>query len=364
MPAPARSLILLAALACSVPLLLPATAAGELSPSSSEIDFGPVSIGSIANEAVILANYEVEMPTTVQMTNLEAEEPPGQFEVEGAGCEGAVLDEGQTCAIYVTFLPTVTGEAKATLVIENDANPVDVTLQGEGTPEFSIAQSPFDFGSVAPGSRSAAQVFTVTNLGSSAAAIGTAALSGTDAGQFQITADACGETALAQGERCDVGVVFAPTSAGAKSATLELPSDAPESPATAAISGAGADPPTPPAGGGAPAAGPGPAKPSSAFSFGKVIFNRHRGTASLPVRVPGPGVLVLGGKGILARKGPGAAVVLGGAGVARVAIVPTGRREAALNRSGRAKVLARVTYIPNGGDPLTKTRKIGLRKRR
>ncbi len=362
MPDRAHSAILSLALGCGFFLLLPATAAaGILSSNSTDLAFGQVAVGTGIEEAVALENEGTD-------TNLETATLAGpdasQFEIEAAECVGAKLENEQSCTIHATFHPTARGEMKATLVVESDANPIEVTLEGEGTPEFSIAPSPFEFGGVATGSNSAAQVFTVTNLGSSAAAIGTAALSGTDAGQFLITADACGETALAQGEGCDIGVVFAPTSTGTKSATLQVLSNAPESPATVAISGTGADPPAPPAGGGSPAAGPGPAKPSSAFSFGKVIFNRHRGTASLPVRVPGPGLLVLGGRGIIARKGPGAAVVLGGAGVARLAIVPTGRGEAALSRGGRAKVLARVTYIPNGGDPLTKTRKIGLRKRR
>jgi hypothetical protein len=112
------------------------------------------------------------------------------------------------------------------------------------------------------------------------------------------------------------------------------------------------------------AAAAAPVKPSNFFSFGKVIKIRGRGTASLSVRVPGPGVVVLGGKGVLARKGAGAALVLGGAGTARLAIAAAGRKRATLNHTGRAKVAARVTFTPFGGDPLTKTKKIALAKRR
>jgi hypothetical protein len=49
--------------------------------------------------------------------------------------------------------------------------------------------------------------------------------------------------------------------------------------------------------------------------------------------------------------------------MARLAIVPAVHREAALIRSGRAKIVARVTYTPDGGDPLTKARTIALHRR-
>ncbi|HEY7256178.1 MAG TPA: choice-of-anchor D domain-containing protein [Solirubrobacterales bacterium] len=238
-------------------------------------------------------------------------------------------------------------------------------------PGLLIAPSPFDFGTVQPGSKSAEQVFVVKNEGSEPAAIETVALSGADAGQFEISAgaDTCSSMDLPAGGEagCNVGVVFAPTSAGPKSATLQVPTNAAEPPATVALSGIGASPSSPPSGGGSgqpPAQAVAPARPSNAFGFGKVVYNRGRGTASLPVRVPGPGTLLLGGKGLIARKGPGSTLVLGGAGTARLAIVATGRWESALDRTGRAKVVASVTYTPTGGDALTKSRKIALVKRR
>ncbi len=357
--------VCLAALCCAAYLLMPATAAaGTLSPNPAGLEFGPAPIGTGGEESVIFTN---EGTNTMLVTATLEESDADQFEIEAGGsdCAGAVLEATQSCMITVAFRPTSPGAKQATLVVASDAtNPtVQVPLQGEGTaPELSIAPFPFDFGSVVPGSKSPPQTFAVENAGSSGATIGAVALSGSDAGQFQIAADACSSAGLGPGEKCDVGVVFAPTSSGAKSATLAVPSDGPESAATVAISGTGVPSP-PPSGGAAPAALE-PARPTNRFSFGKVIFNRGRGTASLPIRVPGPGVVVLGGKGILARRGPGAAVVLGGAGVARLAIAAAGRRRAALNRSGAAKVVARVTYTPTGGDPLTKTRTIGLRKRR
>jgi hypothetical protein len=366
---PARGLLAtgLAAL-CSVgAMVVPAyAAAGMLSPSPPDVAFPTLAVGTEQSEAVTLENSGTT--TTVALAKLEGTDPT-QFKVVSAGaedCEGAVLADTQSCVVDIVFSPTSAGQKEATLIIESDAtnSPNLIALTGVAlAPEFAISPSPFDFGTVEPGSKSSEQSFSVENVGSESGLVETVALSGVDAGQFQIKADTCSLMGVGEGGKCSVGVVFAPTSPGAKSATLEVPSDDPESPTTVAISGTGASPPPPPAGGGgAPAQAVAPARPSNAFSFGKVIFNKGRGTASLPVRVPGPGVLVLAGKGIVARKGAGAAVELGGAGVARLAIVPAGSKAAALDRSGKAKVVATVTYTPKGGDPLTKSKKIGLRK--
>ena len=365
MPTRRILVIWLPALCGAVLLLVPAAAAaGTLSPTSGNLGFGTVPVGGGGGETITFTNSGT---TTMMGTATIVGKDADQFEVEPvlSDCDGAVLEDTESCIFHVVFLPTSAGEKEATLVVTSDAtNPgILVFLHGVAiAPELSISPSPFDFGTIEPGSKSPAQGFSVENVGTELAAIESAALSGSDPDQFQIEADACSSEPLGQGSECSLSVVFAPTSPGTKSATLEVPSDDPESPATVAISGTGAAPP--PAGGAAspPAQGLAPAKPSNAFSFGKVVLNKSRGTASLSVKVPGPGVLVLGGKGIVARKGPGAAAVVGGSGLVRLAIAAAGRKRAALNRTGRTKVLASVTYIPNGGDPLTKSRRMGLVK--
>jgi Cep192 domain 4 len=365
MPKRVHPAILLATLGLGVPLLVPAAAtAANLSADTPLLPFGQVPLGNHDEEAVTLTNEVIEEgeETKIETTAIEGADA-SQFEIAelGTSCEPQLpLYEEETCAINVAFRPTSTGAKEATLVVESDANlsPIEVTLQGEGiAPGLSVTPSPFDFGSVQAGSKSAQRTFTVKNAGSDVAVLGAVGLAGSEPGQFKVESDACSSKSLNVGAECSVGVVFAPTSAGEKSATLELPSNAPDSPAAVALSGTAPSPPR-------PVQAVAPARPSNAFSFGKVIFNRRRGIASLPVRVPGPGSLLLGGKGLITRRGPGSALVLGGAGTARLAIVAAGRKEAALDRTGRARVVARVTYVPAGGDPSTKTKKIGLIKRR
>jgi hypothetical protein len=358
-------LIPLAAVVVGVGLPVPAAAmAGTLKAEPSPLEFTSAPVGFTQAKAVTLTAETTN--AMIEGIKLEDEEPIGQFAIQPpqeSDCkEGKEIQAGISCEIVIFFQPSAAGEKKATLIVESNAtnNPVEVPLVGFAiAPELAIAPFSFDFGPVQPGSKSPPEHFSIENRGSDVGTIEAVALSGGNAGQFEITANECTE-GLGIGAGCGFAVLFAPTSAGSKSATVKVTSNAPESPQMIAVSGTGTSPP-PPAGGPQASA---PAKPSNAFAIGKAILNRRRGTASLPVRVPGPGSLLLGGKGLIARKGPGSALVLGGAGTARLAIVAAGRKEASLGRTGRARVVAKVTYIPAGGDALTKSKKIGLVKRR
>jgi hypothetical protein len=93
---------------------------------------------------------------------------------------------------------------------------------------------------VAVGSSSSAQTVTVTNDGCSSLTIGSITLGGTNAGEFAIQNDNVSGQTLAPGASATVQVVFSPTSAGAKTATLSIPSNDPdEATVNVALSGTG-----------------------------------------------------------------------------------------------------------------------------
>jgi DNA-binding beta-propeller fold protein YncE len=95
------------------------------------------------------------------------------------------------------------------------------------------------------------------------------------------------------------------------------------------------------------------------FGFRELKLDRSRGTASLGVKVPGPGRLRLRGKGVKsAERHPEAA------GIISLPIHPCCRTRRVLNREGTARVRVRVTYVPTNGGPHTKAKRIELRKRR
>jgi hypothetical protein len=98
--------------------------------------------------------------------------------------------------------------------------------------------------------------------------------------------------------------------------------------------------------------------PDNEFSFGAAARNKRKGTATLAVDVPNPGELALSGKGINTL----AAKRIPAAGKVELPIKAKGSATRKLRRTGKVSVTARITYIPTGGDPNTRSR--GLRLKR
>jgi hypothetical protein len=109
-----------------------------------------------------------------------------------------------------------------------------------------------------------------------------------------------------------------------------------------------------------------PYPPPNQFKFGHLTRNKKKGTAKLTVVVPGPGTLKLTGMGLVkqrpARRArvPGRAVAA--AGRVKLLVKAKGRKRKKLNRTGRVKVKAKVTYKPSGGTARVERRRITLKK--
>jgi virginiamycin B lyase len=83
------------------------------------------------------------------------------------------------------------------------------------------------------------------------------------------------------------------------------------------------------------------------FSFGKVKRNTRRGTAVLAVKVPDAGRIRLA----RTKRVKGARKRTGSAATKRLPIKPRGKASRELETEGKARVRAKVTYIPNSTDP-------------
>lgn len=106
----------------------------------------------------------------------------------------------------------------------------------------------------------------------------------------------------------------------------------------------------------------------SGLKFGKPKLNEQKGTALLPVTVPGSGTLSIGGKGVV-RKRPGfarASVALAKAapqaGTYKLKVKTKGAKKTKLFDTGKVKVKAVVTFEPTSGDAVVATDKIKLKK--
>ena len=135
---------------------------------------------------------------------------------------GSSVPGGSTCTISVTFAPT-SGNSKAASINVNaggGAGTQTVALSGTGTTSaYGLSPTTLAFGSIAKHSVSAPLSLTVMNYGSAALPI-TIALAGTNRGQFTQT-NTCGSS-VPRNSSCTISVTFAPTSAGSKSATVNI----------------------------------------------------------------------------------------------------------------------------------------------
>ena len=154
---------------------------------------------------------------------------------------GGSLAVGATCAVSVTFTPGSTGARTASLTFTDNApaSPQNVALTGTGTQAGASFSPPFlAFGSQAVGTTSTPLTTTLTNTGSATLNISSITLTGTNPGDFLISANTCGTTLAASGT-CTVSVAFTPSVASTRGANLTFADSAPASPQNVALTGTG-----------------------------------------------------------------------------------------------------------------------------
>ena len=155
---------------------------------------------------------------------------------------GSSVGAGANCTINVTFTPIASGTRTASVTITDNANgsPQAVSLTGTGassTPTVSLSVSSLAFGSQPVDVTSSSQAATLTNTGGASLGITSIALTGTNAGDFSQT-NTCGNS-VGAGAKCTIAVMFTPSAAGNRAASLSITDNASGSPQAASLSGTG-----------------------------------------------------------------------------------------------------------------------------
>lgn len=206
--------------------------------SPQTLDFGLVSLGTSSQRG----NFRVQNTCTGRSNILSASLTGSpEYTIQSNSCVGAV-PTGSSCDVVVVLTPTSTGSKSATLSVSGTpGGTVQATMTGTSIPGgdgFVISPSQNDFGSVTVGQMSALVTFTIMNGGGASTGGLTTTITGVDFASFMIASNSCAAP-LAPGASCTIMVRFAPTSPGARTATLAV-SATPGGTLSALLRGSGA----------------------------------------------------------------------------------------------------------------------------
>ncbi|MFA7266339.1 MAG: choice-of-anchor D domain-containing protein, partial [Candidatus Nanopelagicales bacterium] len=215
------------------------------SASPSSKDYGSANTGTTNAQTFTITNNGTG-PLTISAVTLTGDNTD-QFSITTGvtnTCASQTIAASATCTVEANFVPTTTGAASANLAFTDNAGNHTIALSGTGTaPGFSADPASRDFSSANTGTTTAAQVFTITNDGDGPLTISAVGLTGANANQFSLTggaADTCTGEIIAATATCEIEANFAPTTTGAKSATVSFTDNAGNH--TIALSGTGTAP--------------------------------------------------------------------------------------------------------------------------
>jgi FG-GAP-like repeat/Abnormal spindle-like microcephaly-assoc'd, ASPM-SPD-2-Hydin/FG-GAP repeat len=191
------------------------------------LSFGSIAVGGSpsASQTVTVTNTSSVSATIVNV--VVGGSNAGDFSQTNT-C-GGPLAAGANCTASVQFAPTAAGSRTASLTVTSNAvgSPQSITMTGTGVnPTLTASPNPLAFGNyplnIGP---SAAFPITITNTSTATITISTSTLGGTNAGDFAVgSGSTCGGP-LNANATCVEDVQFAPTAAGARSATLTVTYD-------------------------------------------------------------------------------------------------------------------------------------------
>jgi len=153
------------------------------------------------------------------------------------------LNPGSTCMISVSFTPSLIGTRTGTLTITDNASdsPQAVPLTGTGTnlifPAASVSPTSLSFGNQLLGTTSAAQVVTLTSVGTTNLSYLGITITGTNASDFAETNNC--PASVAPVAYCTINVQFTPSQIGTRAGTLTIADNASDSPQLVPLSGTG-----------------------------------------------------------------------------------------------------------------------------
>ncbi len=217
-------------------------AAAPAAALTASLAFGSVNVGTTSTaQTATLSNTGTAALVLGALTTGSTE-----FAISGGTCvAGGSVAAAGSCSINLAFTPSAAGARSASLVITHNASggQSSASLSGTGvalSPVIGVSPTTLSFNQTV-GNSSVAQTVTVSNSGNAALSISAVALAGAQAAEYQI---ASGSTCAAGGSvaanaSCVLKLVFTPTAASARNASLAITHNAVGSPSSVTLNGTG-----------------------------------------------------------------------------------------------------------------------------
>jgi Tol biopolymer transport system component len=189
----------------------------------ADLDMGTVAVGFPGPEwylTVTNLGPGSFVPATVTVDSPD-------FLISGGSCvdqHGVAVPPGGSCSVNLMLLPTVAGIRGATLTVAEDgfgAVTVSSSLAGVGgEPALAATPGGVEAAPLVVGEHSAPAVFSVENVAFNPVHLQRVTIAGTDPTDYSLGADECSGRTLDAGAACTVEVIFQPTAAGRRTASV------------------------------------------------------------------------------------------------------------------------------------------------
>ena len=201
-----------------------------ISLAPTALTFGPLTVGTIgATQNVVVTNTGLANLAISTITIAAPFARVALGAVTPPDCAATVAPAGK-CQIGVIFSPTAVGTFTGQVSIADNVvgTPHLVPLTGTSTPvpvPVIRTSASVAFGDQVINSTGAEQTLVITNVGTATLSVSALTLTGTNAANFKVTGQS-GCTSIVPAASCTLTVTFAPITLGAKSAQINITSDA------------------------------------------------------------------------------------------------------------------------------------------
>ena len=202
-------------------------------PLPATLDFGNVVTGTPSEpETVELKHEDGPAALIVNNVSIGGGESADFTIVDDSDCLAAPILVGDSCTVELTFDPNGPPGARSSQLFfdtnNEDVTQIDIPLSGTAEsddPSGSVAPTSVSYGQVSVGVCGPARGFDLTNTGFVPLDTDGVTLEGTDAADFSVGAG-CSDKLLAPAATCTITADFTPAAAGARSASVQIASNA------------------------------------------------------------------------------------------------------------------------------------------